>query len=108
MMISTGISAQLAAADPDGSNPNSAFIIRDLGCVLFDGDGNLVAADTDHSVITTSGKNNFRCQATVAPPSSGHAEIMRGFSCFTDLGFTTNSLSVVSDLGDATMTCHFR
>jgi len=108
MMISTGISAQLAAADPDGSNPNSAFIIRDLGCNLPDGEGNFVSADTDHSVITVSGKNNFRCQATVAPPSSGHAEVMRGFGCNTDLGFTTNTHSVVSDEGDATMTCHFR
>jgi len=107
-MISTGISAQLAAADPDGSNPNSAFIIRDLGCSMSDGDGNLVFADTDHSVITTSGKNNFRCQATVAPPSSGHAEVRRGFGCDTDLGFTTKTHSVVSDLGDATLTCHFR
>ena len=108
MMISTGISAQLAAADPDGSNPNSAIIIRDLGCLLFDGEGNQVAADTDHSVITVSGKNNFKCQATVAPPSSGHAEVMKGFTCITDLGPTTLSRNVVSDEGDVTLTCHFR
>ena len=108
IMISAGISAQLAVADPDGSNPNSAFIIRDLGCSMFDGEGNSVFADTDHSVITSSGKNNFRCQATVAPPSSGHAGVLKGFSCNTDLGPTTKTHSVVSDEGDATMTCHFR
>ena len=108
IMISAGISAQLAVADPDGTNPQSAFIIRDLGCVLPDGEGNFVFTDNDHSVITSSGKNNFRCQATVPPPSSGHAEIMRGFNCATDLGATTNSLNVVSNEGDVTLTCHFR
>ena len=105
IMIGAGASAQLAMADPDGTNPQSASIIRDQGCYLFDGDGNLVHADANHAVITQSGKTTLKCTADVAAPSSGHAEVQKGFECGTNLGFTTDSHSVVSASGKSTLIC---
>jgi hypothetical protein len=106
IMIVAGASTQLAIADPDGSNPQSAGIARDFGCGLFDGEGNLVITNTSHSVVTSDGSSNLKCSAQVAPPSSGHAEVLEGFGCGTLGGFTTDSHNVVSKSGKAKLSCH--
>ena len=105
IMITSGISAQLAIADPDGSNPQSAGIARDFGCLLFDGEGNLVLADKSHSVVTSDGATNLKCSGQVTPPSSGHAEVTEGFGCNTLAGFTTDTHNVVSKSGKAKISC---
>ena len=105
IMIGAGASTQLAIADPDGSNPQSAGIARDFGCNLFDGEGNVVPADKSHSVVTSDGASNLKCSAQVAPPSSGHAEVLEGFPCGTLAGLTTDSHNVVSKSGKAKLTC---
>jgi len=106
IMLSAGISTQMVAADPDGSNLQSAEIRRDLGfCVLFNGDGNFVLADSKMVVITQSGKGILKCQADVAPASDGKADVKKGFVCGTALGPTTNTHSVVSAAGKSTLIC---
>jgi len=105
IMIGAGASAQLAMADPDGTNPQSATITRDLGCLLFDGNDALVFADADKVVVTSSGKATLKCSGDVTPPPDGKAHVMKGFVCSTPLGFTTNSHSTVSASGHSTLTC---
>jgi len=105
IMIGVGASTQLAIADPDGSNPQSAGITRDFGCSLFDGEGNIVPATASHSVVTSDGSSNLKCSAQVAPPSSGHAEVLEGFLCGTLAGLTTDSHNVVSKSGKAKLSC---
>ena len=106
IMIVAGASTQLAIADPDGSNPQSAGITRDFACGLFDGEGNLVITTISQSVVTSDGASNLKCSAQVDPPLSGHAEVLEGFLCSTLGGFTNDSHNVVSKSGKAKLTCH--
>ena len=107
IMIGAGASTQLAIADPDGSNPQSAGITRDFGCSIFDGDGNLVGANgATLSVLTSDGSSNLRCTGDVTPPSSGHTEVMEGFLCGTAAGLTTDSHSIVTKNGKSKLSCH--
>ncbi len=106
IMIVAGASTQLAIADPDGSNPQSAFITRDFGCGLFDGEGNVVTADSSHAVVTSDGSGNMKCTAKgVTPPPSVHAEVLEGFLCSTPAGVTTDTISVVTPKGKSTLSC---
>jgi len=106
IMIGAGTSMQLAAADPDGSNPNSASITRDAGCALFDGNGNLTIADGSLSIVTNGPTTTVICQAdTGVPTPDGKADVMRGFDCGTFLGLTTDTHSVVTPDGKSTLVC---
>ncbi len=105
IMISAGISAQWAAADPDGSNPQSAMIIRDFGCLLFNGNDVLVFADSSKTVITDSGKRNLKCQGDVLAPSDGKAHVLKGFPCNANGVLTTDTHSTVSAAGKSTLIC---
>jgi len=97
--------AGIAAADPDGTNPQSAEITRDAGCLLFDGLGNLVFADGSHSVVTSSGRSTLTCEASgVTPPPNG-AAVQKGFLCNTFLGLTTDTHSVVTPSGNSKLVC---
>jgi len=105
IMIGAGISTQMVAADPDGSNPQAAMITRDFGCLLFDGNDTLVAGDSSKAVVTSSGKHNVKCQADVTPPPDGKARVLEGFLCNAFGVLTTDTHSVVSPSGKATLTC---
>jgi len=106
IMIGAAASAQLAIADPDGSNPQSAFIFRDLGCGLFDGNGNGVTADASHAVITSDGAGNLKCTAKgVTPPPDGKALVMEGFLCGTPAGLTSDTHSIVTPNGMSKLSC---
>ncbi len=57
----------VAQADPDGSNPNSAFIRRDFKCALFDGYGDIVKIDGDGSLSIVANRHHttLKCSADV-------------------------------------------
>lgn len=106
IMIGAGASTQLAIAYPDGSNPQSAFISRDFGCGMFDGNGDFVlATDGTLSVVTHGQTAILKCQVFGVPNDTGDAVVTTGFNCGTFLGPTTNSRNVVSEDGNATLIC---
>lgn len=93
-------------ADPDGDNPNSAFIQRDFGCGMFDGDGGFVAtSDGNISIVTSSGHTTLICKAKGQANSTGRAVKTSGFLCGTHLGLTTDSQNTVSASGNITLRC---
>ena len=87
-------------------NPNSAFITKDFGCNVIDGDGVFVfTADGNVSVVTSSGHTTLICKVKGVANSTGRAVIFRDFGCNTLLGFTTNSQNTVSASGNVTLRC---
>ena len=106
IMIGTGASTQLAIADPDGSNPQSAFILKDFGCGVFDGDGNVIpTSEGTISVVTNGPTTILKCQASGIPNTTGSAQTFKGFLCNTFLGATTDTSGVTSKGGEATIIC---
>jgi hypothetical protein len=101
------VTAGVAGADP--GNGNGAFIARDFGCGLTDGNGAFVFTTTSHSIINVN-NSVTKCSATVAPSSTGGAVITSGFPCGVELRngtfvATTDSRETVSASGQATLTC---
>ena len=93
-----------------------ATVGMDQGCTLLDGDGNLVAADTDHSVVTNNGKGTGKltCHAEGVANSAGKAVHWdfdsTGLVCGTPSGPTENWKATISQnedgtTGDAVLTC---
>jgi photosystem II stability/assembly factor-like uncharacterized protein len=91
-----------AAARRDG-----ASITKDFGCLLYDGNHNLVFTDNSHAVVTQNGGNMW-CKADVAPPSAGKAVHYGPFLCGTPAGVTDQGTEVVSASGQATLKCPVR
>jgi hypothetical protein len=95
-----------AAATPaNADSPNSAAVISDFACGLYDGNGGFAISDSSHSVVTSSDVSVLKCSATVAPSLSGKAVQYNDFGCNTFLGFTIDSRETVSASGQATLTC---
>jgi hypothetical protein len=88
------------------SATDGATVINDSGCLLYDGDGNLTFADSDHSVVTPSGNQILKCSATVSN-STGKAIVLKDFLCNTSLGLTSNTHETISASGQATLTCRY-
>jgi len=95
-------------------NPNAAFIDKNTGCGLFDGDGNLAVTNDARNVITSSDKATHQCKIVGVPNSTGKAvhydsdnnPFGPGLECFiAGAGFTTDFREVVSASGVATLTC---
>ena len=82
---------------------NAAVVINDIGCILMDGDGNLVATDNTHAVVTSSGNGMLTCRAEV-PNSTGKAVVYKDLGCNTPAGFGIGR-ETVSTSGQATLTC---
>jgi len=100
-LVTTGA----ASADPG----NGAFIARDFGCGLSDGNGGFAFTDTSHSVINVS-NSVTKCSTTVTPSVTGHAVNYSGFGCGVELRdgtfvTTFDSHETVSASGQATLTC---
>lgn len=94
-----------APATPTDS-PNSAFILKDFGCGMFDGDGGFVVTfSKNHSVATSSGHTTLICKAKGQANSTGAAVVTRGFLCGTFLGLTFDSQNSVSASGNITLRC---
>ena len=90
-----------------------AVVISDQGCNLFDGDGNLVPASSDHQVNTTNVNGNclFKCSVKKVANSTGRAVqydfASTGVLCsMYSCGVTTHWHETVSASGNATLSCH--
>jgi len=85
---------------------NAATVTNDSGCALFDGNGGLVLADSDHAVVTSNGNGTLTCRAKGVANTSGHAVTQDGFLCNTPAGITSDTHSTVSANGNSTLVCH--
>jgi len=105
-LITTGALLDRDADLVQADSPNAAFITKDFVCGLLDGDGGFVITnDGNHSVVTSSGHTTLICKVKGVANSTGKAVILRGFGCFTFLGFTTDSKEIISASGKATLRC---
>jgi hypothetical protein len=93
-----------------------AIVGMDQGCFLLDGDGNIVPADTDQSVITNNGKGTGKltCHAEGVVNTTGKAVHWdfdsTGIFCGTPSVPTDNWKATISQnddgtTGDAVLTC---
>jgi hypothetical protein len=93
----------LGLADP-------ATVINDGGCVMFDGDQNLVVVSYDSLAVGTASDNcnsMIQCKASgVTPSSTGKTVKFTDFVCSTGFGVTTRSQQIVTKSGQASLTCH--
>ena len=90
----------------EADSPFEASIIKGFGCGVFDGDGNGVfTPDGRISVVTSSAHTTLICKADGVANSTGQAVIFKNFGCGTALGFTTDSMNIVSSEGDVTLRC---
>jgi hypothetical protein len=102
----------------------AALIIRNQGCVLLDGDGNVVAADRDFAVVTSSTLRNamITCKARHVGNAAHVAvhydtdrnPLFPGLLCLVptppggDQLITSDWRENVSASGNATIHCHFK
>jgi hypothetical protein len=94
--------------------PNSAVVINDTGCSLFDGQGGFAFTDQSHSVVTNNGNGLLTCKATdVAPAPKGavHYDANNNpynqqIQCGTPAGLTLDWEEVVTPSGNAQLVCH--
>jgi hypothetical protein len=91
---------------------NAAVVINDQGCQLLDGNGGVVDADSDHSVITSSGNGLLSCNVQGVPNDTGKAVHYdfdsTGMTCDTLAGVATAWREIVSASGSATLTCQVK
>lgn len=97
---------------------HAAVIIRNTGCALFDGGGEIIAADRDVMILTQSTHQNTTliCKVKKLPNPTGravkydseHNPLFPGLECGTFLGSTSNWLETLSSSGNATLRCHFK
>ena len=115
-LISVGLSLVIAVAIGIALTPTpapatpvdamAAFINKDFGCGMFDGDGGFVVTfSKNHSVVTSSGHTTLICKAKGQANSTGAAVVTRGFPCGTFLGLTFDSQNSVSASGNITLRC---
>ena len=95
--------SQSTAKDP-------AIHINDAGCALRDGDGGFVLADSDATVITSSGNGKLTCKVSDVANSTGSAVKWNydntGLLCnIIGAGATDDWQEIVSASGQATLQC---
>jgi hypothetical protein len=100
------------------ASSRAALVIRNSGCALIDGSGQIVLADRDLSVLTQSAGSNtlLICRVKQVGNPSGravtydaqHNPFFPGLTCGTPRGSTTRWTETVSGSGNATLRCHFR
>jgi hypothetical protein len=113
-----------AEVPPLLASRRAALVIRNQGCVLLDGDGNVVAADRDFTVVTSSTPRNARitCKARHVGNAAHVAvhydtdrnPLFPGLLCLVptpaggDPLITSDWRETVSASGNATIHCHFK
>jgi len=92
----------------------AAVITKDAGCVLFDGDGNLVAPPGKDVRVTTNsaaGTTKTSCMAKDVANDTGKTQKFNfdntGIQCLADGVSTENWHAVVTRSGVSILTCHF-
>ncbi len=101
------------SADPDGSNPNAAVIIRDVGCGVFDGNGVVVAAEGKTVINLNVG--TVTCKVKGVANDTGRAvdydsqnnPVGPGLACgVPPAGGTDQRHETISASGNVTLVCH--
>lgn len=91
---------------------NSAVMIKDFGCGVLNGNGNVEFAEGRISVKTHGGTTTLVCKAKGVLNDSGKAVVWNydntGFMCGTAGGPTAYWQNTVSASGNATLVCHVR
>ena len=99
------VGAVPALSDSD----NAAVIIRDTGCVLYDGNGVLQSADGDVLLENNGGHTKFTCKASDLANDEGRAVRFdfesTGLPCSTAAGLTEDWFNQVSASGQSTLVC---
>ena len=124
-----GIAVVLLCVSLSFSGPKKAVLITDGMCTMFDGDGNLVKTEDVKIVVTNSAKGNvvMKCKAQGLENNQGSAVHWDAFenpmpvaldadpspvACGTvtpeGVSFTEDWMIVVSEKGNAMMTCRFK
>ena len=108
----------LSNASFKSESTHAAVVIRNAGCALFDGAGEIVPADRDIMILTQSTHQNTTviCKAKKLPHPTGravkydseHNPLFPGLECNTFLGGTRSWLETLSHSGNATLHCHFK
>jgi hypothetical protein len=90
-----------------------AVVIKDLSCLLYDGNGAITFTTQSQSVGTPSANGNamLSCHAVV-PNDTGKAAHFdyesTGVECITIFGSTQNWKETVSASGQATLSCKYK
>jgi hypothetical protein len=111
--VAAAVLTALAATTTAHAQNLGATVIDNFGCVLLGKDSglkvNLFTSETTHAVITPSGNSLLQCHFTIpAGAEPNKAIVNKGFFCGTFLGGTTNSESVVTPGGTATLRCEVK
>jgi hypothetical protein len=103
------VAASFIVVGGAGANNAAIVIHEEGGCILLDGDGNWVEADSLHWVIRKSSEE-LVCRVAGVPNSTGKAVIWNvnntGILCYTGQ-YTDQWTETVSASGNATVHCHF-
>ncbi len=103
-LVGLVVALPMASATP-------AIVINDSGCGLLDGDGGVVSATSDHTVLTNNARGNtvLICKVKGVANSTGKAVHYDNAStdlvCGTFGGLTTHWHETVSASGNATLVC---
>jgi len=94
------------------AHAEGAVVIRDAGCIFFNGDGQFESLDNSQTVTTSQGGTKT-CSGDVTPPSSGKAVhydfLSTGVGCSTPAGITFFGWrETVSASGRAVVICVIR
>jgi len=93
---------------------NAAMVIKEGGCIVLNGNGDLEAADSTrtHTVVTSSGVTKLTCKGTVTPADDGRAAVLTfddvPILCGTVSGTTDDWRNVVSAKGKVTLQCFIK
>ena len=102
--------AALLAMVPSLGLAAPATVVNDAGCVMYDGNFNLVVLTFDSLSVGTASDNcnsTIQCKASgVTPSDTGKTVKFNGFVCSTGFGLTTQTQEVVTKSGHASLVCH--
>ena len=105
----TAFAAILLAWAPSAAYAGNggATVITEFGCFLAEADGGGPGGSftTDSHSVTNKNMSKIVCHFTGVPNDTGAAIHHSGFTCGTFGTSTTDTKSVVSELGDATLVC---
>ena len=91
------------------ANASGANVYRDFACGISlapIGGGFIITSDT-HAVVTPTGNTQFKCTGDI-PPGLEPPTTVRvvGLGCFTQGGFTPDSVNLYTPGGKAQLTCN--
>ena len=97
------------AVTPVAHSQNSANVYKDFNCGISlapIGGGFIFTSDT-HAVVTPSGNVQFKCTGDI-PPGQAPSQAVRvvGIGCFTQGGYTPDSVNLYTPSGKAELTCN--